>query len=268
MRRAGKLLAAALLLWSPVLYAQTLFDSLLSLAPMQGARVMENSSSPGVEKIYPLGSVQRISGRLRYADELLLSGQREVLTLQLADTHGAADGFAAVRSRLQHEEVRMLFWCEGRDCGPSNLWANSIFGNSRLYGPDERQHYAVFVHPQSRRLVALYATTRGNGRSMLHVEYFTAENDMPDSLKPTPATLVRQLRSGERLALHHLPQPPDGQWLQLLARALNQDRSLRVVLGGQQAREWHSGLLEAGVAGNRIEVEADGTVGLYMQAIQ
>ena len=39
------------------------------------------------------------------------------------------------------------FACEGRACGSSSYWANKIFNNAVLYGPEQFQNYAVFRTP-------------------------------------------------------------------------------------------------------------------------
>lgn len=247
--------------------AQTLFESLQTLTPLQNARIINSSQQEAVEKIYPLGSVRRISGRLRYTGEVLLHGQQSVLTVQLASTHEAGDAFAAARNYLQQHDAQMLFWCEGKDCGPSNLWANAVFDTARLYGPDEQQSYAAFIQPKDGSLITVYAITRGNGRSLLHFEQLAADS-MPSNLRPTPATLLRQLREGEKLMLTHLPAQPEPEWLTLLARTLNQSTTFRVVIGGENAALWYEELVAAGVKASRIELDAVENTKLYLQLIQ
>ena len=44
---------------------------------------------------------------------------------------------------LQEQGAELLYWCQGRECGASSLWANSVFGNSTLYGSDDQQAYAM-----------------------------------------------------------------------------------------------------------------------------
>lgn len=261
------LLGMGMLLVAHALPAQTLFESLQTLPPLQNVRVINASQQEAVEKIYPLGSVRRISGRLRYTGEVLLHGQQSVLTVQLAPTHTAGDAFMAARDYLEQHDAQMLFWCEGKDCGPSNLWANAVFDTARLYGPDEQQSYAVFIRPEESTLIVMYAITRGNGRSLLHFEQLVADS-MPSDLHPTPATLLRQLREGKKLLLTHAPTQPEAQWLALLVRTLNQNTAFRVVVGGENAALWYEELVAAGVRANRIELDSVGDGQLYLQLIQ
>jgi len=261
------LVAIGMLLIAHAVPAQTLFESLQELAPLQNSRVIDSVELDVAEKIYPLGSVRRISGRLRYTAEVLLRGKQSVLTLQLASTHTAGEGFVAARDYLQQRDAQMLFWCEGKDCGPSNIWANDVFSNARLYGPDVQQSYAAFIQPTDGALVTVYAITRGNGRSMLHFEQFIAE-PMPSNLRPTPATLLRQLREGEKLKLTNFPAQPESEWLALLVRTLNQSMAFRVVIGGENASIWYEQLVDAGVKASRLELDTTDGAKFYLQLIQ
>ena len=60
-----------------------------------------------------------------------------------------------------------LFSCEGRDCGRSNHWANYIFQQAQLYGPDTNQFYLAVE--RGSHLIAVYVIQRGNKRVYAHV---------------------------------------------------------------------------------------------------
>ncbi len=246
MIRIRAVLAAAMVLAGLPLGAagaeQAHFNTLSALTD---ARLLDSSVQPDVEKMYPLGSVSRISGQLRFGDEIRARGQRQAHSWQLSPLHSAATAFTEAREQLQQQGARLLYWCEGRDCGPSNLWANAVFANARLYGPDERQQYALLVSGQ--QLAALYAVTRGNGRGMLHVDLLDASEPLPAQLSPAAATLLLQLRTDGGLTLDHA-QPNQ------LARALNRDMTLRVLLAGAEAADWRERLIAAGVRAARIEL--------------
>ncbi len=61
-----------------------------------------------------------------------------------------------------------LFACEGRDCGRSNHWANYIFQQPILYGPDQNQAYLAVQH--AGHLLGLYVIERGNKRVYAHLQ--------------------------------------------------------------------------------------------------
>ncbi len=245
------------------------FADILQLESLRDARVIEQQQQTELEKIYPQGSVRRISGKLRYSGEVLVRGSVDLMTVQLASTHDALDAFNASRELLQSQQADMLYWCAGRECGPSNLWANQVFENARLYGPDDRQAYALMRLADDKQptLVALYAITRGNGRGFLHIEYFRAEQPL-SSLLPTPTTLERQLRTDNQLSLPRLSGKPNIEWTKLLVRALNQNSTMRVSMAGKHAAMWRDAMLDQGLRASRIELEPEHTqAGLLLQRL-
>lgn len=250
-------------------YADDFADQYLQLEALHDAKVITQKQQDSLEKIYPQGSVRRISGNMRYSGEVLVRGSVDILTVQLAPTHEALDAFAASRELLQSESAQLLYWCVARECGPSNLWANHVFNNARLYGPDDDQAYALFrlADAESSSLVAVYAITRGNGRGFLHVERFQAEQ-LSDDLRPTATTLERQLSVDNKLNLPHLTGEPDAVWTKLLVRALNQNSTMRVSMAGEQASAWRDAMVERGLRGSRIELEAASNhAGLLLQRL-
>ena len=65
------------------------------------------------------------------------------ITYQLPLEHSADEAFTAAREALQQQGAQLLFWCQARDCGESSLWANEVFGNSKLFGADDGQSYLL-----------------------------------------------------------------------------------------------------------------------------
>lgn len=245
------------------------FAELLALESLRDAKVITQEQQANLEKIYPQGSVRRISGKMRYSGEVLVRGTVEVLTVQLAPTHEALDAFTGSREMLQNQHAELLYWCMARECGPSNLWANQVFANARLYGPDDQQAYALFRlgGDEQATLVALYAITRGNGRGFLHAEYFQSEQ-LPANLLPTAPTLERQLSSDERLHLPHLTDLPDPVWTKILVRALNRNSTMRISMAGEHAQEWYDAMVEQGLRASRVELEAEySKPGLLLQRL-
>ncbi|GAB3481621.1 DUF4892 domain-containing protein [Azotobacter salinestris] len=221
------------------------------------------------ERRYPLGGIRRISGRLRYEREVLAEGRLSATTYRLPVGHLAAEAFAQARESLLGQGAELLYWCDGRDCGSSSLWANTVFGNARLYGPDERQAYALLrlAAPNRDSLLALYAITRGNRRDYLHVERLDAAAALGELL-PTPATLLRQLRTDGQLLLPALSGEPDEAWVDVLARSLMLDSTLRVALAGTQASAWRAALIERGVRAARLELDEASVDGLRLSRLQ
>ncbi|MBZ2167925.1 DUF4892 domain-containing protein [Marinobacter sp. F4216] len=75
---------------------------------------------------------------------------------------------------LKARGSQVLFECVGLSCGRSNVWANQIFGQRKLYGRDANQDYLVAgttTEDGRRWLTLVYTVTRGNLREYIWVEH-------------------------------------------------------------------------------------------------
>lgn len=81
-----------------------------------------------------LGGIVKINGLIRSDREHRLKAQLTRITWQLPSGYAPEAGFNYLREQLLGKGAEVLFECAGRQCGASNLWANDIFGESRLYG--------------------------------------------------------------------------------------------------------------------------------------
>lgn len=237
-------------------------------APPQ-AQLSEARESESVERIYPQSAISRISGRLRIDKAVEVGGRLTALTWELPDERHVAEAFAQARMTLIEQGAQVLYWCEGRECGASSLWANSIFGNARLYGPDNQQGYLLLRldEPRADSLLALYMITRGNRRAYLHAERLDAKAPL-GVLLPSAASLLRQLREHGELDLAGLAGEPDPEWVRLLASALNLDSTLRISLAGPQAAMWLDALAAGNVRAGRLELGVDDTQGLHIHLLR
>ncbi|MDD2061267.1 DUF4892 domain-containing protein [Pseudomonas sp. GD03860] len=232
------------------------------------AKVVVERSAADQERIYPLGSLRKISGQLRTEGKIESRGQVSSITYELPPERSANEAFTAAREALQQDGGYPLFWCQARDCGENSLWANEVFKNSRLGGADDQQAFILLRRSaeQSNTLVALYSITRGNKRAYLHVEEFVADAPLGEVL-PTPATVLRELRDTGKLDYPDLGEPQEA-WVTLLGRSLNLDSTLRVTLSGGQAEAWREQLGKAGVRMARLEVGDAKTDGFHVELIR
>jgi hypothetical protein len=247
------------LLWLALISTRALADlpgsqDLELLPRLAGSEIVTFKTQAKLDRIYPQGAIGRISGRLRYEREVMAQGSLTAITYELPATHSASDAFTVSREWLQQRGAQLLYWCQGRECGSSNLWANEVFATSMLYGGDDQQSYALLrlAQPQPDRLLALYAITRGNRRAYLHVEQLLVEAPLAQLL-PTPATLARQLKNRGYLELP-AEATPTGQWLEVLARSLNIDTTLQVRLSCADAALWREALIGQQVRASRLNV--------------
>lgn len=242
----------------------------LPLVPrLADAQIVDYRPLAELERIYPMGSIRRISGQLRFDGQVGARGKATSVTYELPPEHSSTEAFTAAREALQKQGAELLFWCQARDCGESSLWANEVFGNAKLFGADDQQAYLLLrlAAPQDNSLVALYSITRGNRRAYLHVEQFEASAPLGDLL-PTSATLLRQLKDTGRLDLPKLGADPQPVWLTLLSRGLNLDTTLRVSISGSNAEAWRQALIGQGVRAARMETGNTDTTGLHFELLR
>ena len=261
----------SLCLAGPSLFAADLPGSrdLEILPRFPRSEITDFRSEPMLERLYPQGSIRRISGQLRYEREVLAEGAFTAVTYRLSSEHSSAEAFEAARRALMEKGAELLYWCQGRDCGSSSLWANSVFGKATLYGPDDQQAYALLrlAEPNPESLLALYAITRGNRRAYLHVEQLDSAAPL-GTLLPAPATLLRQLKSTGELKLLRLSGEPEQPWVEVLARSLNLDTTLRVSLDGPNADAWREALVAQGVRAARLELGEGDEKGLHLSVLR
>ncbi|SDU87082.1 DUF4892 domain-containing protein [Pseudomonas mucidolens] len=233
------------------------------------AKIVDYRPAENKERIYPMGAIRKISGKLRYDGQATARGPVTGLTYELPAEHSSSDAFKAAREALQKQGAQLLFWCKARDCGESSLWANDVLGNAKLVGADVQQEFLLsrLAAPQDNSLVALYGITRGNRRAYLHVEQLDASTPLAD-VRPTSATLLRVLKSTDTLDFPELSGEPDPVWLTLISRGLNLDTSLRVSVSGADAEAWRKGLVGKGVREARLETGTAETKGLHLQVIR
>jgi len=244
-------------------------QDLASVPRLPDAEIVDYRPSAELERVYPMGSIRKISGQLRFDGQVSARGNVTAITYQIPSEHTSDEAFTDARKALQKQGAQLLFWCQARDCGESSLWANEVFGNAKLYGADDQQAYLLLrlAAPNNDTLVALYGITRGNRRAYLHVEQFQAVAPLGELL-PTSATLLRQLKGTGELDLPMLTAAPAEPWITLLSRGLNLDSSLRVTVSGKQAEDWRQALVSKGVRAARLEAGNADATGLVIELIR
>lgn len=155
-----------LILWALLPATAALASTNSQVPSYPESRVIEQKSvDPEDETFVITSQVSEVGDRLRYSDALTLDATGERLLLEIPATHTPEAVLDYYQAQLADREARILFSCEGRGCGRSNIWANRIFDQSRLYGRDGEQGYLVGVwrdDQNSLRLLNVYVVRRGN----------------------------------------------------------------------------------------------------------
>ena len=133
---------------------------------------MESVSSISDEQIRVfLGSVSEVNNELRVSDSIRKRWSGVERTLRVGRNLSVDEVADYYRSRISEKGATVLFECEGRACGNSNVWANRVFEESRLYGRDDAQKYWVTAWPDARNQIqvnTLYLIERGNREIFVH----------------------------------------------------------------------------------------------------
>lgn len=232
----------------------------LAIEPFPRAEVAREQVQQDAEHSVVIGNIRRINNQVRAEREVQAVGELVRISWRIPEGHNAREAMAHAVNQLQQHPHTTLFFCEGRECGSSSLWANQVLGYSRLYGPEENQLYlAVRLDDQPQRFISLYAITRGNQRVYLHLDQLTPAQPVTEVLYPTPATLGKILHAeGELLLPAVVPEDSEdatsNAWLDLTARMLRSDNRLRIQVDGAQAPAFVQQLQERGIAQQRLEI--------------
>ncbi|MBS3803340.1 MAG: DUF4892 domain-containing protein [Oleiphilaceae bacterium] len=120
-----------------------------------------------------LSPVREISNRIRSDTMVRLAVDGIGQLMQVNADSSRAEAREYYLSELKARDATILYRCEGRSCGRSNVWANQIFEQATLYGRDTDQDYLVAAYQGANdktRLVLVYTVTRGNNREHVWVE--------------------------------------------------------------------------------------------------
>ena len=127
-----------------------------------------------------LGTYKKTRNRWQPENSRRLSGDLTSYTLTLPDVYNAMEVFDFYRQQLSSGQTSILFFCESRDCGSSNVWANNHFNKRQLYGLDRFQFYGVYQWQLDAdspiHYITLYAVRRGNDRVYAQLEVFLPDN--------------------------------------------------------------------------------------------
>ena len=181
-RRGGRGWARALVL-SLVTYASLATGQELPAAYPNATLELSESR---VVRNYPVmsGRLKKIRGELRSAGSQWLDGVLERRLYEIPPGHAGRKVFEQYLSQIKALGGDVVFVCQGRDCGPSNVWANEVFGLASLYGHDREQYYALLKREpatveEQPVYYLLYTITRGTHRVYTLVDQFLPQFATP-----------------------------------------------------------------------------------------
>jgi len=211
-----------------------------------------------------LGSVVKIDRQIRTDRDLRLAGELQQFTWEIPRSHEPAEAFNLMRTQLQQLGATILYQCDGRECGASNIWANDLFRYANLYGRDDSQLYLAAQYEGLH--FALYAVRRGNQRVYLHLDLISSEDAVETAW-------FAPLDAQGYMVLPHWPQSPElavkqlADWMQtngaavrLVVHQSGSDSRLSRDESQRHAQLLRQQLIDAGVNGSRVEAYGVGNL--------
>ena len=137
------------------------------------SEIIERELERDINHQVVLGALERVRGEVIPENSQRLRGDVTKINYEVSEEFTGADVYQFFQEQLESRNYEALFSCEGRACGSSNYWANDIFRNRILYGPERNQFYMAF---RSRAAVenapyfSLYIITRVNRRIYAYIE--------------------------------------------------------------------------------------------------
>ena len=124
-----------------------------------------------------VSAAEKVGRELRFDEAIEVSGLRTRNLWKLGSDTDLDTVFDSVSEQLAGEE---LFRCAQRDCGRSTAWANLVYSDALVYGPDRNQRYLV-VRQSPTQLSSIYVIRRGNRRVHLLLETLSLDTSLNDA---------------------------------------------------------------------------------------
>jgi len=292
--RTARLLSCCFLLISSQSIADVAGSSDYAFQRFAGSQIVEYRLENNTVYNLALGRMQRAAGRVAPSQSERFQGDLRRITYEIPDGFNGQEVFDHFRAQLLTEGQQELFNCQGRGCGSSNFWANDVFSNRILYGPETGQYYmaASYRAEMSGRevsgYVALYVVSRANRRLYAHLDFLElSEQEVAEQRAasvPDARTLLQRLNEDGMVTIPGLlfdeqDLLTEDQGLELLLEALNEDEQTNVYIVGhlqaetsldeQIARSLSRAelvqmrLTDAGIAAERIQAQGVGPLAPY-----
>jgi hypothetical protein len=145
-----------------------------------GSEIVSYSSEPDTTYRLVLGNMRRTAGRVVAERSQRLRGDLTRITYEIPAGFTSADVFSFYRNQLEQNNYIELFSCSGRDCGNSNYWANEVYDDRSLYGPERNQYYVAWQLESGDNppvYGVIYVITRTNRRLFAHVEVLETDSE-------------------------------------------------------------------------------------------
>ena len=143
------------------------------IAGYADSEIIERDLQRDINYRIVLGALERVRGEVIPEDSERLRGDVTKITYEVSQEFTGEDVYAFYQEQLTAKNYELLYSCGGRECGSSNYWANDIFRNRILYGPERNQHFMAFrANPalEEGPYFSVYIITRVNRKIYAYIE--------------------------------------------------------------------------------------------------
>lgn len=211
---------------------------------------------------FVLGGLEKINGVIAPEKEERLTGRLIQLTYRIPQNHSPEEAYSFFSRQLKGRGAAELFNCQGRACGSSNQWANTIFKYSRLYGVDTTQRVASFK--LDRRYFTLYSVQRGNKKVYLRLDVLETTNS-EDYQAGQLREFVDSDESFEMLLTFLLNNPAKKIWI-VTADHSEGTFQQQIDSALEISEQLKAKLLAEGVSAEQVKVHSIGAFGMKPKA--
>jgi len=159
------------------------------LPPYVGAELVEEGADKRAARhLVVLGSLEKVNHVVQPEQSTTFKGLRSWETYYLPQarrTRDVADHYSNEIEQLGE----LKFSCRGRTCGSSSYWANSVFEQAILYGPEQYQYYFIVELPDGGGYTAVYVGQRATRKIYVYIESIkrhSIDMSMDGSKMPRP----------------------------------------------------------------------------------
>ncbi|MBJ7554147.1 DUF4892 domain-containing protein [Marinomonas spartinae] len=141
---------------------------LANIEPYRGAQLVKSGTDDVSLIEVPLGKIRR-SGRGWEPESVIrVKGENSYSLYKINRNEPLSSVLAYYKSVMLKGDRRLLFECDGRNCGSSNAWANNFFKQYLLYGADDNQ-MLMSLQDGLGDYQVLYINQRGAGDIMVWI---------------------------------------------------------------------------------------------------
>ena len=212
-----------------------------STIPLPNHRVIFDASAPFGDYRLTLDALKKINSEWVSERERKVNGSITRQTIEFTGTLGVDDIWQQLSNAFNLSNKRVLFECEGLDCGSSNAWANNRFGIKQLYGLDTTQYYRVMETVNNGRITydIIYLVQRGNRRIYAQLDQVVVESYVTTLL--TYESVVDILKNKGFIAIPSSHKKNtltyDDRVIQIFARVISAHPEWHVALVGHSLRD-------------------------------